>query len=85
MCPNASTREHLIPRKRGKRKGGLGPPLVVACAWCNSSRGDRTDAEWIELLERVTYEGIQERKRQDVLRRFEEYPGLGTPIRIERS
>ncbi len=41
---NNATREHLVPRsKGGGRKGGI----VLACGFCNSSRGDEPDGEWI--------------------------------------
>lgn len=42
---NNATREHLVPRsKDGGRKGGI----VLACGFCNSSRGDEPDGKsWI--------------------------------------
>lgn len=46
--------------------------MVVACWWCNTSRGDRADDHWRMFLTVSVYEGEAEVKRQAVLARFDE-------------
>lgn len=49
IWPNARTRDHVVP----KSKGGSGHGnKVVACGWCNGSKGDRSLEEWLKWLGR---------------------------------
>jgi 5-methylcytosine-specific restriction endonuclease McrA len=48
-CGNpATTRDHVIPRGRP----GWDDPdnIVLACSWCNFSKGDRTPEEWFDQM-----------------------------------
>lgn len=78
LCEDASTRDHLIPRRFKKsRKNHSGyknhPPIVIACRWCNHTRGELTVAEW-----KVKLQGYNNRKSLAVLSklRSEEIPAV---------
>ena len=46
--------------------------MVVACFWCNSSRGSFDFHEWRDVLQRMSYEGEADLKRQAALARLDE-------------
>lgn len=50
MNPNFRTRDHVIPRRY--RQTGESVPIVVACAWCNGTKGEKTVESWINWLRR---------------------------------
>ena len=45
---NARTRDHVVPRSRGG--ANRADNMVLACSWCNISKGSRLHHEWVNHL-----------------------------------